>query len=140
MRIMGLDIGEKRIGVAVSDELEITSVPLKVYENDENAIGRIKDLIVKYQIKNIVVGLPYTLKGEIGNQAEKVIGFTNKLKRCIEIDIDYMDERYTTRIPVKLLGKNAKKGKAVGDVDKFSAAIILNDYLKRRKKEIENTK
>jgi putative Holliday junction resolvase len=140
MRVMGLDIGEKRIGVAVSDELEITSVPLKVYENDENAIGRIKDLIVKYQIKNIVVGLPYTLKGEIGNQAEKVIGFTNELKKCIEIDIDYMDERYTTKIPIKLLGKNAKKSKAAGDVDKFSAAIILGDYLKRKKKEIENSK
>ncbi len=140
MRIMGLDIGEKRIGVAVSDELEITSVPLKVYKNDENAIGRIKDLIVKYQIKNIVVGLPYTLKGKIGSQAEKVIGFTNKLKKYIEIDIDYIDERYTTKIPIKLLGKNVKKSKAAGDVDKFSAAIILGDYLRRRKNKIENTR
>lgn len=140
MRIMGLDIGEKRIGVAVSDELEITSIPLEVYENDKNIISKIKDLITKYHIENIAVGLPYTLKGEIGNQAEKVISFVNDLKKDIEIDVDYMDERYTTKIPLKLLGKSNKDRKAGKKVDKFSAAIILSDYLQRRKKEIGNIK
>jgi putative Holliday junction resolvase len=140
MRIMGLDIGEKRIGVAVSDELEITSIPLEVYENDKNIISKIKDLITKYHIENIAVGLPYTLKGEIGNQAKKVISFVNDLKKDIEIDVDYMDERYTTKIPLKLLGKSNKDRKAGKKVDKFSAAIILSDYLQRRKKEIGNIK
>jgi len=140
MRIMGLDIGEKRIGVAVSDELKITSIPLEVYENDKNIISKIKDLITKYHIENIAVGLPYTLKGEIGNQAKKVISFVNDLKKDIEIDVDYMDERYTTKIPLKLLGKSNKDRKAGKKVDKFSAAIILSDYLQRRKKEIGNIK
>jgi putative Holliday junction resolvase len=140
MRIMGLDIGEKRIGVAVSDELKITSIPLEVYENDKNIISKIKDLITKYHIENIAVGLPYTLKGEIGNQAKKVISFVNELKKDIEIDVDYMDERYTTKIPLKLLGKSNKGRKAGKKVDKFSAAIILSDYLQRRKKEIGNIK
>jgi putative Holliday junction resolvase len=140
MRIMGLDIGEKRIGVAVSDELKITSIPLEVYENDKNIISKIKDLITKYHIENIAVGLPYTLKGEIGNQAKKVISFVNDLKKDIEIDVDYMDERYTTKIPLKLLGKSNKGRKAGKKVDKFSAAIILSDYLQRRKKEIGNIK
>jgi len=140
MRIMGLDIGEKRIGVAVSDELEITSIPLEVYENDKNIISKIKDLITKYHIENIAVGLPYTLKGEIGNQAKKVISFVNNLKKDIEIDVDYMDERYTTKIPLKLLGKSNKGRKAGKKVDKFSAAIILSDYLQRRKEEIGNIK
>ena len=140
MRIMGLDIGEKRIGVAVSDELEITSIPLEVYENDKNIISKIKDLITKYNIENIAVGLPYTLRGEIGNQAKKVISFVNDLKKDIEIDVDYMDERYTTKIPLKLLGKSNKGRKAGKKVDKFSAAIILSDYLQRRKKEIGNIK
>lgn len=139
MRIMGLDIGERRIGVAVSDELEIISAPLVVYENDKNVIGKIKDLVNKYHIKNIAVGLPYTLKGEIGKQAEKVISFVNALKKEIKIDIDYIDERYTTKIPVKLMEKGSKK-KAAGTIDKFSAAIILSDYLKRRKKDIKDVK
>jgi putative Holliday junction resolvase len=133
MRIMGLDIGERRIGVAVSDELEITSVPLEVYDNDKNIIGKIKDLVAEYNIKNIAVGLPYTLKGEIGRQAEKVISFVNTLKKEIEIDIDYVDERYTTKIPRKLMERGSPKKKAAGTIDKFSAAIILSDYLKRRK-------
>jgi putative Holliday junction resolvase len=140
MRIMGLDIGEKRIGIAVSDELEMTSIPLEVYENDKSIICRVKNLIDKYKIKSIVVGMPYTLKGEKGSQAEKVIGFVNELKKCIEIDIDYIDERYTTKIPIKLLGKNTKKSKAASNVDKFSAAIILSDYLRRRENKIENTR
>jgi putative Holliday junction resolvase len=140
MRIMGLDIGEKRIGVAVSDEHEMISVPLEVYENNRNVIGKIKGLVDKYHIKNIAVGMPYTLKGEIGKQAEKVISFINDLKRSLEIDIDYIDERYTTKIPLKLMEKSSKKKKASAKIDKFSAAIILSDYLKRRKKEIENVK
>jgi putative Holliday junction resolvase len=136
MRIMGLDIGDKRIGVAVSDELEITSFPLEVYENDNKINGKIKDLISKYNIKNIVVGLPYTLRGETGTQAKKVIDFVNDLLKDIDIMVDYIDERYTTKIPLKLLGKAEKRK----NIDKFSAAIILSDYLQRRKKEIENIK
>ncbi len=136
MRIIGLDIGDKRIGVAVSDELEITSFPLEVYENDSKVKGKIKDLISKYNIKNIVVGLPYTLRGEIGIQAKNVIYFVNNLLKDLDIKVDYIDERYTTKIPLRLLGKVAKKRK----IDKFSAAIILSDYLQRKKKEIENIK
>ena len=136
MRIMGLDIGDKRIGVAVSDELEITSFPLEVYENDNKVSGKIKDLVSKYNIKNIVIGLPYTLRGELGPQAKNVIDFVNNLFRDMNVRVDYIDERYTTKMPLKFLGKSVKRR----EIDKFSAAIILSDYLKRRKKEIENTK
>ncbi len=136
MRIMGLDIGDKRIGIAVSDELEITSFPLEVYKNDDKLIGKIKELITKYKIKNIVVGLPYTLKGEIGGQAKKVMDFVNGLLDDMDVKVDYIDERYTTKIPLRLLGKSAKKTK----IDKFSAAVILSDYLQRRKEKTENAK
>ena len=131
-----MDIGDKRIGVAVSDELEITSLPLEVYKNDDKVNQKIGSLIGKYNIKIIVVGLPYTLKGEIGTQAKKVIDFTNDLMRELDIRVDYIDERYTTKIPLRLTGKGAKDKK----IDKFSAAIILSDYLKRRKRQIEDIK
>ena len=131
---MGLDIGDKRIGVAVSDELEITSFPLEVYKNDNKLSGKIKDLISKYDIKNIVVGLPYTLRGELGPQAKNVIEFTDSLFKDMDVRVDYIDERYTTKIPLKILGKSVKRKK----IDKFSAATILSDYLQRRKDKIEN--
>jgi len=136
MRIMGLDIGDKRVGVAVSDKLEITSLPLEVYKNDNKINQKIKSLVDKYDIKKIVVGLPYTLKGEIGTQAKKVISFVNNLKKGLSIGVDYIDERYTTKIPLRLSGKSAGDKK----IDKFSAGIILSDYLIKRKRQIEDIK
>jgi putative Holliday junction resolvase len=133
MRILGLDIGDKRIGVAISDELEIISTPLEVISNDGEADGKLKKIINEYNVKKIVVGMPYTLRGEVGAQAEKVVDFVDNIIRNLGIEVDYVDERYTTKIPLKLLSKNSKNKV----IDKFSASIILGDYLNRRKRKIE---
>jgi len=135
MRILGLDIGDKRIGTAISDTLEIISTPLEVISNDEKVNNKLKEIVEKYDIKKIVVGIPYTLRGEVGIQAKKVVDFVNGAIENLNVEVDYIDERYTTKIPLKLSGKHPKKR----EIDKFSASIILSDYLNRRKK-VENIK
>src|SRR3990170_5569972 len=133
MRILGLDIGDKRIGIAVSDELEIISTPLEVIRNDEKVDEKIREIINKYNIKKIVVGMPFTLKGLVGAQAKKTVDFVENTVKNMNVEVDYIDERYTTKIPSKLLGKYSKNKM----IDKFSASIILGDYLNRRKRKIE---
>ncbi len=136
MRILGLDIGSKRIGVAVSDDKEMMSVPIEVFNNDEKANKNLKRLIKKYNIKKIAVGLPYTLKGEIGPQAKEVITAAKDLLNDPDIEVEYIDERYTTKIPLKISNRlPAKK-----EIDKYSASMILSDYLMMRKKKIEDNK
>ncbi len=136
MRILGLDIGDKRIGVAISDELEIISTPLEVISNDKKVKEKLQKLINEYKIKKIVVGMPYTLRGEVGIQAKKVINFVEDIVISAGIEVNYIDERYTTKIPLKLLEKNSKSK----IIDKFSASIILKDYLDRQKRKIKNYK
>lgn len=131
MRILGLDIGDKRIGVAVSDELEIISTPLEVIENSEKVDEKIREIINKYNIKKVVVGIPYTLKGSVGHQARKTIEFVDRRLKNMNIEVDYIDERFTTKIPSKLFEKYSKKKL----IDRFSASIILEDYLKRKKEK-----
>lgn len=130
MRILGLDVGDKRIGVAISDEDEIISVPLRVIKNDENSGEEIKKIIDKYNIEKIIVGVPYTLKGETGTQAKKVFDFTDNVIKSLVVEVDYIDERYTTKIPSEYL----KKYSRVKEIDKFSASVILGDYLERKRK------
>lgn len=130
MRILGLDVGDKRIGVAISDEDEIISVPLRVIKNDENSGEEIKKIIDKYNIEKIIVGVPYTLKGETGTQAKKVFDFTDNVIKSLVVEVDYFDERYTTKIPSEYL----KKYSRVKEIDKFSASVILGDYLERKRK------
>ena len=136
MRILGLDIGDKRIGVAISDELEIIATPLEVFNNDKKVKEKLQKLINEYKIKKIVVGIPYTLKGEVGIQAKKVINFVEDIVMSAGIEVDCIDERYTTKIPLKLLEKNSKSK----IIDKFSASIILKDYLDSRKRKTKNYK
>jgi len=144
MRIMGLDVGDKRIGVAISDEKGIISTPLKVIKNDENSGEEIKKIVDKYDIKKIIIGIPYTLKGETGMQARKVFDFTDNVIKSLGVDVDYIDERYTTKIPSGYLRKNAgtkKMGSKKTDakeIDKFSAGIILADYLEKKRKRVSN--
>jgi putative holliday junction resolvase len=130
MRILGLDIGDKRIGVAVSDEKEVLSTPVEVIDNNERTAELLEKIIDKYNVKKIIVGMPYTLRGEVGSQAKKVIGFIDNVVKKIGVEVNYVDERYTSKIPLKYFKKNKRKK----DIDKYSAGIILQDYLNRDKR------
>ena len=135
MRILGLDYGSKRLGVAVSDPLGITAQPIAVVDS-QNAIPELQKIIKEYSpIDEIVVGLPKTLKGEIGPAAQKVLEFVETLKQNFEPKIVTWDERLTTAGVEKDLiaaGLSRKKRKQV--IDKSAAAVILRSYMAARRK------
>jgi len=132
MRILGLDIGDKRIGVAISDPVEIIASPLTVInrDNDNSAIGAILQLVGQYDVKRIVVGLPYSLDGSLGWQAGKVKDFVDRLSQSTSAGIELRDERLSTVAAGRLLrGAGNKKAKARSSLDAAAAAFILQGYL-----------
>jgi len=129
-RILALDIGDKRIGVAVSDPFGFFAVEvgLILRDNDTKAIEKIENYCKDYKVKKIVAGLPYNMDGTLGSQAEKTIKFMEKLSK--EYEIIYQDERLTSFEAEEILKKEKKKyTKNKGLVDIKSACLILESYL-----------
>jgi len=130
MRLLGLDIGDKRIGVAVTDKFETIASPLTVLANDDSLKENLNKIIKDYDIEKVIVGIPYNLKSEHGFQAEKIKDLVNKVLKEICDEIEYVDERFTSKISTDILKSETKKiKKNTGNLDKISAAVILNDYL-----------
>ena len=134
MRLMGLDVGDKTIGVAVSDLLGLTAqgVETIIRTSNKAAINRIRELIAEKDVKKIVVGLPKNMNGSLGPQGEKVLSFVKKLEEKINIEIVYQDERLTTVAAEKMLVSadvSRKKRKKV--IDKVAAVYILQGYMDR---------
>ena len=132
MRNLGLDIGDKRIGVAISDPEGILASPLATItrEDDKNAMDAIIQLVDQHDVKRIVVGLPYSLDGSIGVQANKVMDFVKKLSKGTRASIEIWDERLSTVAVERLLREagNKKASKKAGR-DAAAAAFILQGYL-----------
>lgn len=127
-RVIGLDIGSKRIGVAVSDPFLITAWAKGYIENNQEVVENIKKLLEEYQTKDVVVGLPLTLKGQEGEQASYTRDFVEKLKEEIpDINIIFIDERFTSHLAQKHI--SPKKAKNKGNLDSLSAVFILQTYL-----------
>ncbi len=132
MRILALDFGQRRIGVALSDALEITAQPLGVIERsgaaaDLQAVGK---LIASHAVECVVIGLPLTLKGEQGPQAQRALAFGEALKRIISVPIEWVDERFTTAQASRALreaGQDSRKQKS--SIDQAAAQLILQSYL-----------
>jgi putative Holliday junction resolvase len=132
MRNLGLDIGDRRIGVAISDPEQILASPLTTIlrDDDDNAISAIVEIVNKYGIRRIIIGFPYSLDGSIGRQANKVKDFVEKLSECTEVDIELRDERLSTVAVDHLLieaGINSRKRRERRDA--AAAAFILQGYL-----------
>jgi|SRR3989338_1339934 len=138
-RILGLDIGDVRIGVAISDELEITAQGFQVIQRKyiEKDIDNIKNIIESNEVKAVIVGLPKMLNGTIGVQAQKVIDFINILKTKINTSIIFWDERLTTsEINKMLISADVRRSKRREVVDKLTAQLILQGYLDRKGAEV----
>ncbi len=132
MRHLGLDIGDRKIGVAISDPEQILASPLTtiVRDDDDQAISAIINLADQYQIMKIIIGLPYSLSGNMGNQAIKVKTFVDKLSQHTKTEIELRDERLSTVAVERLLmeaGKKSQKRKEQRDA--AAAAFILQGYL-----------
>ena len=138
MRILGLDIGNKRIGVAISDALGILASPLLVLEHtsDWKDITTILDLVKQNGVERIIVGMPLSLNGSTGTQAEKVIAFTKQLINKSPVPVEYRDERLTTVTAKNLHNESVKKRHSKNtrtEYDAMAAAIILQSFLNETK-------
>jgi len=134
LRSLGLDIGDKRIGVAISDALGILASPLLVFEhsNDQTDITTILDLVSKNGVEGIIVGIPRSLNGTMGPQAEKVRAFTEKLIEKSPVPIQYRDERYSTVSAKNLFEESNRKKSSKAkrpEYDAMAAAVILQSFL-----------
>jgi putative holliday junction resolvase len=132
MRTMGLDIGSRTIGVAISDELEITAQGLKTIRRKSSSddLRELTGIIRQFDIKKIVVGLPKNMDGSIGKQAETVFRWIKSCQEKIALPIVTWDERLSTigasRI---LLEADLSRQKRKGVIDKLAAVLILQGYL-----------
>ncbi len=133
---MGLDIGDKRIGVALSDPGGILASPLTIINRrDERLdIEAITNIINQHQVKQIIVGLPRSMDGSIGKQAEKVQAFTQRLCQHTEVPVEFRDERLSTVSAKRLMQSiGRKKSKRKIRDDSIAAALILQGYLDEAK-------
>jgi len=133
-RIIGLDLGEKRIGIAVSDETETISSSLKVIDANKKPIRAIKALIDEYNAEAVVVGMPLNMDGTKGPQAEKSADFASRLGKELGIKVSTFDERLTTKQgEAILLEADLSRKKRKHTIDKVAAQIMLQTYLDMNK-------
>ncbi|MGL5151093.1 MAG: Holliday junction resolvase RuvX [Clostridium sp.] len=134
MRILGLDMGQKNIGVALSDPLGFTAQGLTTIRRTtkKEDIQKVVDICNEYKVETIVVGMPKNMDGTIGFAGEKAIEFTELLKEAIDIKIEFWDERLTTVAAHRaMLEADLSRGKRKKIVDKVAASYILQGYLDR---------
>ena len=137
MRILGIDFGEKRIGLAISDPLGILATPIETLDSSEMdlVIPKLAETISDHTVTKIVVGIPWTLSGKSGPQTKKTFEFISLISHTFEIPIKQIDERFTSLQAEKKLRlvdkRSRKKQKKIpkGLIDSVSAAIILQTYL-----------
>ena len=135
-KILGLDVGDVWIGVAISDALLLTAQPLMTIKRESNKIAyeKIHEIIIKNNVEKVVVGLPKNMNNTIGPQSEKVIKFAEKLKNKFKIEIEYVDERMTTLMAEQVLIEGSvRRENRKKYIDKIAATYILQSYLDRLK-------
>jgi len=135
MRILGLDVGKKRIGVAISDSLNITAQPLEaiVRKSDGGTLEAIKGIISEFDVGEIVVGLPLNMNGTKGESAELALKFAEELKKRFDKPVKMWDERLTTAEAERFLIKSdVSRKKRKGVKDTMAAQLILEGYLNSR--------
>lgn len=130
---MGIDFGDVRIGIALSDPLQIISQPFKVISNNDNTINQIQDIIKTEEVGKIILGLPLNLDGEDTKKTLEVREFSEILKSNVDIPVIFWDERYTTveaNEKLKQMGYGIAESRKV--VDKVAASIILKSYMENQ--------
>lgn len=138
MRIMGLDYGSKTVGVAISDPLFITAQGIEIIRRkDENklrqTLARIEELIVEYEVSEIVLGLPKNMNDTMGDRAELSLEFKDKLERRTGLTVTMWDERLTTVAADKtMMEAGIRREHRKEYVDKIAAVLILQGYLDYR--------
>jgi len=137
MRVLGIDFGDRNIGLALSDKLHITAqgfgrYRLKSKEEDKKYF---KELVLKYKIGEIVIGLPLRMNGSPGTRVERTKEFARWLEKTLQLPIIFWDERMTTKQALRILGQQKIKNKRKKKIlkDQISASVILSSYLESKR-------
>lgn len=138
MRYLGLDLGSKTLGIAISDTtLTIASVLKTIYFNNEDydsLLGSLKDIVMEYQIKKFILGYPINMDGSIGERAEITLAFKKKLEDYFQLEVVMMDERLTSVISNQvLIDADLSRKKRKKKVDGIAACLILQSYLDKER-------
>lgn len=140
-RILGLDIGGERIGVAISDEMGILASPLGMIRRGGPVEEELSAYIRQYQPVKLVAGLPLGLSGREGPQAKEVRQYTDALAERVGIVLEYWDERLTTSIAERsLIGSGVRRKERRDRVDALAASVILQGYLDHAKWRLTSPK
>ena len=137
-RILGFDFGRARIGVAISDELQLLAHPLETISANKQAPARLAEIVREKNVDRVVAGMPRQMNGQIGTAATEVLGFVEKLRAILPCPVVTWDERLTTVAAHRALRDAGKKTRQTrGYVDQVAAQIILQSYLDSRVEENE---
>jgi putative Holliday junction resolvase len=144
VRALGLDVGERRVGIAISDPTGTVVRPLRTLIRSSRAedFAVITALVAEHNVELVVVGQPLSLDGSEGPQARRISRYAQRLADQLTVPIVFWDERYTTVAAEEIMLQNRSKGKrrrarAEGGVDAIAAAVILQSYLDSQDKEPE---
>ncbi len=132
MKILGLDIGEKRIGIAISDGLGITAQGLKTVKRSSADKDRkeIEEIIKEYKCTKLIVGYPRRTDGTLGPETNKITSFIEALKESVKLPVVFWDERFTTIMAERtLIEADISRTKRRKVIDKMAAVLILQNYL-----------
>ena len=133
-RVLALDVGEKRIGVALCDETQTLARPLLTVNRASKTedFARLAALCHEHAIEKVIVGLPKTLRGEDGPQARRVRRYAAELQAALNLPIEFWDERFSTMGARDLMVAAGRKLSSKGELDAIAASVILQEYLDER--------
>ncbi len=131
MRTLALDVGDRRIGVAISDPTATIASPVTTIQRvsvkkDQQLIA---GLVREHEAERVVIGLPRTLRGELGPQAQKVMRFGEQLAEVLSVPVVYWDERHSTVDAERIVRSRGRGRQSRGALDHVAAAVILQNYL-----------
>jgi putative Holliday junction resolvase len=136
LRILGIDYGDRKIGLAISDRLGLTAQPLQIYRSKNRREDEkfFRHLVSEYEITEVVVGFPLRMDGSTGTRGQKTQEFANWLETILDLPIFLWDERLTTVQAQKILSMRKIAPRVKKEIeDQVSAVIILSTYLENRK-------
>jgi putative Holliday junction resolvase len=136
-RILALDYGRKRIGLALSDELGLTAQPLQILtrKNRREDLSRLRDICAKHGVARILVGHPLHITGEAGEMADEAAAFAARIAKVLKLEVELADERLTSWEAGQTMAEagNATRRKKKSHLDDVAAAILLREYLDRHR-------
>ncbi len=131
-RWLGLDVGDRRIGVAICDETQTLARPLLTLHrtSKKEDFAKIAALCREHAVEKVIVGLPRTLRGEDGPQARRVRRYAAELQAALELPLEFWDERFSTVEAHDLMAAAGRKLSSKAEIDAIAASVILQEYLR----------